>query len=111
MTRERIDSLEADKVRHHQDAAALQAKISELEQLKDRLAPENAQLREALGDAVASDQIATLLNLVGGLLLGVASFVPDRLGTEWRLAVAGVGAALLASAVLVTVVSSIRHRH
>jgi len=89
MTRERIDSLEADKERHHERIEYLQAEII-------RLAPENAQLREALKNAEASNLVSTILIVVGGGIISYATFT-GKVGQ--RVADVG-GGALLAGAFL-----------
>jgi hypothetical protein len=68
MTRERIDSLEADKRRLHERVEQLQAEVV-------RLAPENARLIEALRGAEANNIVSTILiGVGGGILLFTANF-------------------------------------
>jgi hypothetical protein len=89
MTRERIDSLEADKRRLHERIEQLQAEV-------DRLAPENARLIEALRSVEANNIVATILIAVGGGIISYATFT-GNVGP--RVADVG-GGALLAGAFL-----------
>ncbi len=76
MTRERIDSLEADKERLHERIEHLQAEII-------RLAPENAQLREALKNAEANNLVSTILISSAGELSATRRS-PGRSGSASR---------------------------
>lgn len=89
MTRERIDSLEADKERLHQRIEHLQVEVI-------RIAPENAQLREALKHAEANNLVSTILIVVGGGIISYATFT-GKVGQ--RVADVG-GGTLLAGAFL-----------
>ena len=101
-TQDRIKALERDKRFYCKQAVSLQADI-------DRLGPEVARLREALGrsrdslaNAEANNVYATVLIGVGGFLVSYASFT-DKLARLWAnlsigLLLSGVGLLIWQSA-------------
>ena len=84
MTRERIVGLEQERDWHREKVERLQAE-------RNRLAPENARLREALSNAEANNLVSTVLIVVGGGIISYATFT-GRIGQ--RLADIGCGALL-----------------
>jgi hypothetical protein len=71
----------------------------------DRLAPENARLKEALGNTMANNILATILVAIGGGGISLAPFLEG-----WSKLVASGGVALLLSGVLILLVSAVRSR-
>jgi hypothetical protein len=76
-------------------------RIEQLQATVDRLGPENARLEEAL----ANNVLATILVAIGGGAISFATFAEGA-----SKAVAYIGAALLASGVLVLVFPALRGR-
>jgi hypothetical protein len=93
---DRIDSLERDK-------RALDKEVDELRVLVDRLAPENARLREALSNAQAYGTLASSLSLIGGGAISYATFITGK--TNW---VAHMGAMALVIGVIVSAITAYR---
>lgn len=96
MTRERIDSLIADKRKLESDVQRLQGEV-------DRLAPENARLKESLGSAEANNIVSTILIVLGGGVISYATFV-GNVGPR----VADTGAGMLLAGVLVLAFANLR---
>jgi hypothetical protein len=95
---EYIKALEDDKRR-------LLEKVDQLQAMVDRLAPENARLKEAHGYAMANHILATILVAIGGGAISFATFVPGL-----SKAVAYVRAALLGTGVLILIVPAYDER-
>jgi hypothetical protein len=88
-----------------QERRRLVEKVDQLQALTDRLRPENARLQEALANAVANNILATVLVATGGGSISFATFAEGA-----SKAVAHVGAALLASGVLILLFPAFRRR-
>jgi hypothetical protein len=88
MTEKRIAALEEDKRRHAEKLEVLQAEL-------DRLRPENARLKEALGSAAAVNWLSTALIIGGGAAIGLSPYWP---GVERMLA--GIGFTMQIAGVL-----------
>ena len=73
MTQRWIKALQRDK-------EALSEKVSILQSSIDGLSPENARLREALGNARANGTLSAILTSGGGAAVGVAGFAGDSSG-------------------------------
>jgi hypothetical protein len=73
------DRLESAKDKHiallDQERLRLLEKVERLQSLVDQLAPENARLREAHGNAVVNNIVATIFVAVGGGSISFATFV------------------------------------
>lgn len=95
---EYIKSLEEDRRRLIEKVHKLQARL-------DRLAPANARLEEAYGNAVANNILATILVAIGGGAISFATFVEAA-----SRVLAYVGVAVLISGVLVLIFPALRGR-
>jgi hypothetical protein len=95
---EYIKSLEKERRR-------LLMKVDELQAMVDRLAPENARLREAHGNAVANNILATVLVAIVGGAISFATFVEAA-----SKIVAYLGVAVLISGALVLIFPAFRAR-
>ena len=78
-------------------------KVDKLQAMVDWLAPENARLKEAVGDAVAKGIVATWLVAIGVGAICFATFVAGA-----SRAVASAGVALLMAGVVVLVFAAFR---
>jgi hypothetical protein len=96
MTRARITSLELDK-------RGLIKKVDTLQTSVDSLSPENARLREALGNAQTNGAISTVLTTIGGGIVSYATFTGK---TSMYVATGGVVALLIGACLMIT--SSVR---
>ncbi len=103
------DRLENAKDAHilllDQERQRLLEKVDRLQAIVDGLGPENALLREALGNAVANNILATILVAIGGGSISLAPFLEG-----WSKVVASGGVALLFAGVLILIVSARRNR-
>jgi hypothetical protein len=95
---EYIKALEKEKRR-------LLGEVDQLQAMVDRLAPENARLREAYGNAVAHNILATILVAIGGGAIRFATFAEGA-----SKVVAWVGAALLGAGVVILIFATRRGR-
>ena len=77
--------------------------MDKLQARVDRLAPENARLEEAHGNAVANNILATILVAIGGGAISFATFAEGA-----SKVVAYVGVAVLISGVLVLIFPAFR---
>ena len=104
-----IDRLESARVKHiellDEERRRLLKKVDELQAVVDRLGPENARLKEALGNAVANNVLATILVAIGGGSISFATFVEGA-----SKVVAYLGVAVLVSGVLVLISPVLRSR-
>ena len=73
--------------------------------MADRLGPEDARLEEAPGNAVVNNVLATMLVAIGGGAISFATFAEGA-----SRAVAYIGAAVLASGVLILALAAFRGR-
>ena len=104
MTRQRVDSLEDDKERLHNQAEALRTLIEGLQARLFDLGAENARQAERLAAIETTGGISSVLIALGGGMLGYAAYLPE--GVQQRLA--GGGVALLSAGLLYLVVPAIR---
>jgi hypothetical protein len=100
-----LRSLEAQIEFLMEDRQRLLGKVDELRAMVDRLAPENARLREAHANAVVNNILATIFVAVGGGAISFATFVEGS-----SKAVAWVGAAFLGAGVLILILATLRGR-
>ena len=96
MTRERIDSLDSERMRLLELTSRLQQKV-------DSLAPDNARLIEALGNAEANGFVSTILIGVGGGVISYATFTGKVSHT-----IANMGVGLLLAGILVMLTPQLR---
>ena len=96
MTREHVDALDDERRRLLDEVDRLRGEL-------DRLLPENARLKEALGNAIANNVVATILIAVGGAAISYAAFLRSA-----EKAVASAGAAALLAGVLILVFNTVR---
>ncbi len=71
-----IASLEADKANLAAEVQRLQAKI-------EQLGPENARLRESLRNERSNNTFATILIVVGGVVVSYATYLDKSAQTNW----------------------------
>ena len=88
-----------------EDRQRLLGKVDELQAMVVHLAPENARLNEAHGNAVVNNILATIFVAVGGGSIRFATFVEGA-----SKAVAWVGAALLGAGVVILILAALRGR-
>ena len=81
MTQGRIDALERDK-------QEIKTEVIRLQLLLDQIAPRNARLEEALGNAESNNVASTILIGVGGFLVSYATFT-GKAAERWANVAAG----------------------